>query len=58
MILIAILWQMYPGVFPSVIDASKFFHMFPTVDEERKFMGIINPDTGYHYWYTRFPMGS
>jgi hypothetical protein len=28
------------------------------VDEERKFMGIIRPYTGDHYWYTRFPMGS
>jgi hypothetical protein len=29
-----------------------------TVDEERKFMGLIYPDTGEHYWYTRLPMGS
>jgi hypothetical protein len=40
-----ILPRMYPGGFSSVIDASKFFHMFLTVDEERKFMGIIHPDT-------------
>jgi hypothetical protein len=53
-----ILLRMYPGVFSSVIDASKFFHMFLTVDEERKFMGIIHPDTGDHYWYTCLPMGS
>jgi hypothetical protein len=53
-----ILPRMYPGGFSSVIDASKFFHMFLTVDEERKFMGIIHPDTGYHYRYTRFSMGS
>jgi hypothetical protein len=53
-----ILPQMYPGGFPSVIDASKFFHMFLTVDEERRFMGIIHPDTGDHYWYARLPMGS
>jgi hypothetical protein len=49
---------MYSGVFSSVIDASKFFHMFLTLDEERKFMGIIHPDTRYHYWYTQLPMGS
>jgi hypothetical protein len=52
-----ILPQMYPGGFSSVIDASKFFHMFLTVDEERRFMGMVHPDTGDHYWYTRFPMG-
>jgi hypothetical protein len=40
---------MYPGGFSSFIDASKFFHMFLTVDEERQFMGLIHPDTGDHY---------
>jgi hypothetical protein len=52
-----ILPRMYPGGFSSVIDASKLFHMFLTVDEERRFMGLIHPDTGDHYWYTRLPMG-
>jgi hypothetical protein len=32
--------------------------MFLTVNEERRFMGLIHPDTGDHYWFTRFPMGS
>jgi hypothetical protein len=50
--------RIYPGFFPSFIDASTFFHMFLNVDEERSFMGLIHPDTGDHYWYTRFPMGS
>jgi hypothetical protein len=49
---------MYTGGFSSVIAASKFFHMFLTVDEERRFMGLIHPDTGDHYRYTRLPMGS
>jgi hypothetical protein len=53
-----ILPRMYPGGFSSVIDASKFFHMFLTVDEERQFMGIIHPYTGDLYWYTRLPMRS
>jgi hypothetical protein len=52
-----ILPRMYPGGFSSVIDASKFFHMFLTVDEEGQFMGIIHPYTGDLYWYTRLPMG-
>jgi hypothetical protein len=53
-----ILSRMYPGGFSSVIDASTFFNMFLPVDEERRFMVLIHPDTGDHYWYTRLPMGS
>ncbi|MGH7974468.1 MAG: hypothetical protein ACREBR_02985, partial [bacterium] len=53
-----ILPKLYKGGWSSVIDASKFFHMFPTVFEERKYMGLIHPKTGDHYWYSRFPMGS
>jgi hypothetical protein len=47
-----------PWGFYTIIDASIFFHMFLTVDSELKFMGLIHPDTGYHYWYTHLPMGS
>jgi hypothetical protein len=32
--------------------------MFLTVNEELKIMGLVHPDTGDNYWYTRFPMGS
>jgi hypothetical protein len=53
-----ILPRMYPGGFYSAIDASKFFHVFLTVEEERQFMGLIHPCTGDLYWYTRLPMGS
>jgi hypothetical protein len=42
----------------SVIDESKFFHMFLTVNEELRFMELINPETGDHYLYNRLPMGS
>jgi hypothetical protein len=38
---------MHPGGFSSVIDASKKFHMFLTVDEELQFMGLVHPDTGF-----------
>jgi hypothetical protein len=41
-----ILPRVYPGGLSPVIDASKIFHMFLNVDEDRKFMGIIRPDTG------------
>jgi hypothetical protein len=53
-----ILQRMYLGGFSSVIYASTFFHMFLTVDEQHRYMGLIHPDTGYHYWYTRLHMGS
>jgi hypothetical protein len=53
-----ILPRIYPGGFSSVIDASNFFHMFLNVDEHHRFIGLIHPDTGDHYWYSRFPMGS
>jgi hypothetical protein len=53
-----ILPRMYPGGFSSVIDASKFFHMLLTVDEERQFMGLIYPEIGDLYWYIHLPMGS
>jgi hypothetical protein len=49
---------MYPSGFPSIIDASKYFHMFLTLDEERQFMGLIHPDTGDHYWYTCLPINT
>jgi hypothetical protein len=46
-----ILLRMYPEGFSAVIDASKYFHniMLPNLDEENIFMGLIHPDTGYHY---------
>jgi hypothetical protein len=50
--------KMYPGGFSSVIDASKFFHILLTVDEERQFMGLNHPYNGDIYWYTLLPMGS
>jgi hypothetical protein len=47
-----------PNGWSGVIDASKFFHMFRTRPDERKYMGLIHPVTGEHLWYERFPMGS
>ena len=37
-----------PGDISTVIDASKFFHMFRTEAAERKYMGLIHPTTGDH----------
>jgi len=53
-----ILPHLYPGGYSTVIDASKFFHMFRTRAAERKYMGMLHPSTGEHWWHTRFPMGS
>ena len=53
-----ILPRLYPGGFSAVVDASKFFHMFPTREDERQYMGMIHPLTELHYWYSRLPMGS
>jgi hypothetical protein len=48
-----ILPRMHPGGFSSVIDASKFFHILLTVDEEHQFMGIIHP---YKEFFTGTPV--
>jgi hypothetical protein len=56
-----ILPRMYPGGFSSVIDASKLFHMFLTVDEERKFVPntpkhrrplLVHP---FHHGFMQYP---
>lgn len=41
-----------------MINISKFFHMFLTALEERKFLGLIHPKTEEHFWYATFPMGT
>lgn len=53
-----ILPMLCPNGYSAVIDASKFFHMFRTKPEERKYMGLIHPRTLEHWWYAGFPMGS
>jgi hypothetical protein len=49
---------MHPGGFSAVVDASKFFHMFLTQDDEGQCMGMIDSLSGVHYWYSRLTMGS
>jgi hypothetical protein len=53
-----ILPHLYTGGWSSVIDASKFFYQFKTMISERKFLGLIHPETGVHYRYRGLPMGS
>jgi hypothetical protein len=49
---------LYSGGFSAVIDISKFFHMFPTVSSEQKYMSLIHPRTGMLYIYATCPMGT
>jgi hypothetical protein len=53
-----ILPYLYRGGFSAVIDISKFFHMFPTVPSERKYMGLVHPRTDKHFCYATCPMGT
>ena len=53
-----ILPHMYTGGWSAVVDASKFFYQFPTVVSERRYLGLVHPQTGVHYRYAGLPMGS
>ena len=53
-----ILPQLYTGGWTSVADASKYFHNYWTLPEERDLIGLIHPITGRHLWYVGLPMGS
>jgi hypothetical protein len=53
-----ILRSMYSGGYSAVVDASKFFYQFTTRPKERKYMGVVHPITGKHYYYAGLPMGS
>jgi hypothetical protein len=54
-----ILDQMYTGGYSCVIaDASKYFYNFPTVPEERCYLGVISTRTGKAYVYAGLAMGA
>ena len=53
-----ILPRLYPNGFSATLDIAKFFHMFPTVEEERPYLGCVHPGTGRMYRYKTLPMGS
>lgn len=53
-----ILPHLYSQGWSGVADASKYFHNYPTMDNERDLIGIIHPTTGEHLWYVGLPMGS
>jgi hypothetical protein len=43
-----ILPHLYEGGWTAIADASKYFHNFPTLPEERDLIGLIRPRTGEH----------
>jgi hypothetical protein len=49
---------LYPEGFSAVVDASKYFHMFKTREDEYQYLGIIHPGTGEVLCYYRLPMGT
>ena len=53
-----ILPHLYSGGWSAVADASKYFHNYLTLPEERDLIGIIHPITGEELWYVGLPMGS
>ena len=53
-----ILERLYTGGWSAIVDASKFFHNFPTHPQDRPYLGCIHPKTGQRLWYLGLPMGS
>ena len=53
-----ILPHLYSGGWSSVADASKYFHNYYTLPEERDLIGMIHPRTGEELVYVGLPMGS
>jgi hypothetical protein len=53
-----VLEKLYAGGWSAIVDASKFFHNFPTHPGDRPYLGCIHPRTGKHLWYLGLPMGS
>jgi hypothetical protein len=53
-----ILERLYTGGWSVIVDASKFFHNFPTRPCDRPYLGCIHPRTGQRLWYLGLPMGS
>ena len=53
-----ILDSLYTGGYSAVIDASKFYHQFPTCPEDYPYLGITHPITGSTYVWAGLPMGA
>lgn len=53
-----ILPHMYRGGYSTILDMSKYFHMFKTVESEQAYMGVFHPRDGEAFKYGQCPMGS
>ena len=53
-----ILPRLYHGGYSATLDIAKYFHMFPTVEAERVYLGCIHPSTGEMKRYATLPMGA
>ena len=52
-----ILPHLYTNGWSGLVDASKFFHVFNTRDDEKKYLGLIHPRDQTLYVYDTLPMG-
>ena len=53
-----ILPKLYRNGWSATLDMSKYFHLFLTAREERKFLGLIHPGTEELHFYDKLPMGT
>eukprot|EP00978_Attheya_sp_CCMP212_P031841 scaffold121898_cov42-Attheya_sp.AAC.1 len=54
-----VLPQLYTaGGWSAVSDASKYFHLYPTTDEDRPFLVVLHPKTLKYYVLHGLPMGA
>lgn len=53
-----ILEQMYTGGYSAVVDASKFFYQFRTRDDDRPYLGCVDPISGEVLTWHGLPMGA
>ena len=53
-----ILPHLYKNGWSGVVDASKYFHMFLTREDEQRFLGLIHPGNNKMYLYNTLPMGT
>lgn len=50
--------SLYEGGFSAVVDASKFYHLFPTDPDDQPFLGVVHPSTGELWIWSGLPMGA
>jgi hypothetical protein len=53
-----ILLRLYSGGYSATLDIAKYFHMFPTIEAEHKYLGCLHPETGEMLCYSTLPMDS